>query len=496
MPGQPLSPEGEGGTPRLNLAICPRLEAAVTVQNPLSALDVPAAVSGSPFSPTGNWVLNIRRARASPGSAKITRVGEVTESVEKAVAAGLLPAGQAVLAACSGGADSVALAGALAARSDLKVAVGHVDHGLRPESAADARHVRELARRLGVPFFVERLSGLPVRQAGLEAAARGGRYAALERLAAGAGCDLIATAHTRRDQAETLLLRLLRGAGPGALAGVRRARKLPSGVRLVRPLLDIPRSATEAYCRERGLRFIDDPHNSDPARARARLRGLWPVLAEFNPRLEEALAGAARLFADEDELLEAMAAAASLETAHPALQRRALLAQAVAAGLRPERHHLEALRELLARRKGSLDLPGGKASWSPREKKIFFSAGGVEQRAPGPDLAIPGPGSYPWGSRELTVTVGRSDEPFSVDLARAPFPWTLRGHRPGDRFRPAGGRTRKVADLWIDARIPRSDRKALALLEDAASRLFWVEGVRGGEPLRGAKAAPAWFRIR
>ncbi|HUJ29481.1 MAG TPA: tRNA lysidine(34) synthetase TilS [Myxococcales bacterium] len=424
-------------------------------------------------------------------------MGEVTDSVEKAVAAGLLPAGQAVLAACSGGADSVALAAALAARGDLRVAVGHVDHGLRPESAADADHVRDLARRLGVPFFVECLSGLRVRQAGLEAAAREGRYAALARLAGQAGCALVATAHTRRDQAETVLLRLLRGAGPGALAGVRRVRDLASDIRLVRPLLDVPRSATEAYCRERELPFLDDPHNVDPARARARLRALWPLLAELNPRLDEALAGAAELFADEDELLEALARSTPLKDAHPALQRRALLAQAVAAGLRPERRHLEALRAMLARRSGSLDLPGGRASWSPREKKIiFFSGGGVEPIAPGPSVAIEGPGRYPWGSRELTVAAGPSDEPFTVDLARAPFPWTLRSHRPGDRFRPAGGRTRKVADLWIDARIPRQERKTLALLEDAEKRLFWVEGVREGAPLRGVKSTAASFGIR
>jgi len=300
------------------------------------------------------------------------------------------------------------------------------------------------------------------------------------------------------DQAETLLLRLLRGAGPGALAGVRRERELAPGIRLVRPLLDVPRSATEAYCREHGLAYTDDPHNVDPARARARLRALWPQLLELNPRLEESLAGAAALFADEDELLSQLAASSDLRAAHPALQRRALLALAAKAGLRPEREHIEKLRELLARGRGSLDLPGGRASIPRGEKKIiFFSAAGGEcSPEPGPvEVAVPGPGHYSWRSRELAVELGLSHE-LAVDLARAPFPWTLRGQRPGDRFRPAGGRTKKIADLWIDARVPREKRAGLAVLEDAQGRVFWVEGLRGGEPLRGEKAAPASFRIR
>ena len=287
-------------------------------------------------------------------------MGELTDSVGKALVHGLLPAGQTVLVACSGGADSVALAHAVAQQSRLRAAIGHVDHGLRPEAAAEAESVRGLAARLGVPFFLERLKDLQIRASGLEAAAREGRYGALARLAAEAGAPVVATAHTRRDQAETLLLRLIRGAGPGALAGVRQKRGLAPGITLVRPLLDVPRAATEAYCRENALPFVNDPHNLDPARTRARLRALWPQLLELNPRLEEALAGSAALFADEDELLSALAGEADLRSAPPALQRRAILALAARVGVRPERTHIEKLREQLARGHGSVDVPGGR----------------------------------------------------------------------------------------------------------------------------------------
>lgn len=415
-------------------------------------------------------------------------MGDLADSVEKAVASALLPAGQALLVACSGGADSVALAHAAARRGDLRVAIGHVDHGLRPGSRAEGEQVRELAQRLGAPFFLERLEGLRTRGPGLEAAAREARYSALARLAKAAGAEAVATAHTRRDQAETLLLRLIRGAGPGAMAGIRKTRPLAEGIALVRPLLEVPREGTEAYCRAHGLAFTSDPHNSDPRRARARIRALWPRLLELNPRLEEAIAGAAGLFADEDDLMRALAEDPELAAAHPALQRRALQAAAVGAGLRPERKHIERLRSMLAQGRGSLDVPGGRAT-------IVVQRGGATGAQPSPEVAVPGPGSYRWRSRELSVALG-ADAGVAVDLSRAPFPWILRSHRPGDRFRPAGGRSKKVSDLWIDAKVPREQRAALAVLADAQGQVFWVEGLREGEPSRGLGSESASFRIR
>lgn len=412
-------------------------------------------------------------------------MGTLTESVERAVATGLLPSDRPVLVACSGGADSVALAVAVQ-RCGLRGAIGHVDHGLRPESAREAQQVAALAQQLGVQFFIERLQGLTTRGPGLEAAAREARYAALTRLAQSAAAAVVATAHTRRDQAETLLLRLIRGAGPAALAGIRRRRPLAPGIGLVRPLLDVGREDTEAYCRENRLTYVEDPHNTDPARLRARLRALWPRLLELNPRLEEALAGTADLLAEENDILDA------LPPEKPALRRRALLKQAASAGVHPERAHLDALMGLLAKGHGSLDLPGGRATVC--DGTVVFGRQPVVGTRQPAELAIARPGRYAWSTRELEVTAGRG-EGLVVDLSRAPFPWTLRSHRPGDRFRPAGGRTKKVADLWIDARIPREQRASLAVLADAEGRLFWVEGLREGEPSRGAIAHPATFRL-
>jgi tRNA(Ile)-lysidine synthase len=400
-----------------------------------------------------------------------------------------IPCDEHVLVACSGGADSTALAAAVS--KGFRASIGHIDHGLRAASAHDAAAVRALAQALGLPFFMERLQGLEVSGSGLEAAAREARYPALARLAAQAGASLVATAHTRRDQAETLLMRLIRGAGPGALAGVRRRRPLAPGIELLRPLLDVERAATEELCRSRQLPFIDDPHNSDPARARAKLRALWPTLLALNPRLEEALAGAAETFASEDELLLGLASG-SLAEMHPALQRRALLARATAEGLRPERQHLEALLRLLERGAGTVDLPGGHAILSPGG--LRFAAG--KRVAPVQPLAvaIAGPGSYAFDSRE--VVVRSKGEGIPVDLSRAPFPWSLRARRPGDRYRPVAGRTRKVSDWLIDARIPKDDRAGLVLLEDARGKVFFVEGLRASDALRESSESARFLLVR
>jgi len=330
---------------------------------------------------------------------EIARASEVSH----ALSPDLLPAGSTVLVACSGGADSSALAVAIAARAadlSLRAIVGHVDHPLRADSPEDASRVAELAAALGIPFRCVRLGSLAkeVRGLGLEAAAREARYAALEEVAREERCDRIATAHTRRDQAETVLLRLARGAGPGALAGIRRERVLASGVRLVRPLLGVSREATEALCDRVGVAFTRDPHNSDPRRARARLRAAWPAFLEtLGAQLEQALAGSARIASEEDALLSTLAAEALREAEVPggfdapalarlpaALLRRCLLV-ASAGVLRPERSHLEQMVGLLEKPRAAIDVPGGR----------FRVSGGVlriEDRSNRPERA-PGAGA-------------------------------------------------------------------------------------------------------
>jgi len=189
----------------------------------------------------------------------------------------------AIVLAVSGGPDSVALMWLAARwRRGLKkgprlIAVT-VDHGLRPEAAREAREVKHLAARLNLEHRTLRWRGAKPKT-GLPAAAREARYALLAKAARVSGATHVATAHTRDDQAETLLMRLLRGSGIAGLAAMV-AETERDGVRLARPLLDISKAQLMATLDAAGVAFADDPTNRDPAFTRPRLRALMPALAE------------------------------------------------------------------------------------------------------------------------------------------------------------------------------------------------------------------------
>ena len=218
--------------------------------------------------------------------------------------------GESLVVGLSGGGDSVALLDALVtlqASRGLRAIAAHLDHGLRPDSAADAEFCRSLCQELDVTFR----SGAADVQAraarergGIEQAARRERYAFLNSVRRETGATAIAVAHTRDDQAETLLLRLLRGAGATGLGGMRSRRG-----RIVRPLLGVSRDEVRAHLRARGLAWREDPTNSDLKRVRNRIRHeLVPYLeARFNPSLRQGLARTAGLLADEAAHLQAEA---------------------------------------------------------------------------------------------------------------------------------------------------------------------------------------------
>ncbi len=225
----------------------------------------------------------------------------------RASLAGLAP-GDLVLAACSGGQDSLALAAALAfvaPRAGLRAGAVTVDHGLQEGSAERAAEVALTLRGLGLD---------PVRTAtvtvagpgGPEAAARAARYAALEETAADVGAVAVLLGHTLDDQAETVLLGLARGSGPRSLAGMPPRRGL-----FVRPLLGVRRSVTAAACAALGLPAWSDPHNADRrfARVRVRLDALPALEAALGPGVAEALARTADQLRDDAEVLEKIAAA-------------------------------------------------------------------------------------------------------------------------------------------------------------------------------------------
>jgi tRNA(Ile)-lysidine synthase len=225
-------------------------------------------------------------------------------------AAGVPAAGDGLAVAVSGGADSLALLHALrtlAGPRRWRLAVVTVDHGLRPGSAADAAFVADHAKTLGVEARLATLTPAdlaPHRAAGQEGAARAARYEALWHAAGELGCGWLATGHTLDDQAETVLLQLLRGAGPDGLAGM----PVRSG-RLLRPLLGVRRAETRGCCSAVGLRWREDPTNQDPGPLRNRVRQrLLPLLEELRPGAAVALARTAGLAAEERAWLDPMVA--------------------------------------------------------------------------------------------------------------------------------------------------------------------------------------------
>lgn len=224
------------------------------------------------------------------------------------------------LVAVSGGADSVALAVAIArlvpteARGRLVIA--HADHGLRAESVADAKFVQALAERLGASCVCRRLDVAAAGgREGLEGRARRLRYEFLAAAAHEAGARHVLVAHTADDQAETILHRLLRGTGVAGLAGMRRARRLADGVALVRPLLHVSRASVRAFLAATGQEWREDATNTDPTRARNFLRheilprctaGPYPAAAAAIARLGgQAATAAAAVASAAEHLLEA-----------------------------------------------------------------------------------------------------------------------------------------------------------------------------------------------
>lgn len=213
----------------------------------------------------------------------------------------MVASGDHVLVACSGGPDSTALLHVLhRLRRELEITLcaASIDHGLRLESAAEVQQIGAFAGSLGVPFQSARIQ-IPKHGASIQGRARELRYAALREIAAAQSATLIAVGHTRDDQAETVLARMLRGAGIRGLGGIEPRRT--DGV--IRPLIDCRRSDVRAYAEERHLPFVDDPSNHQRAFERVRIRHeVLPSLGSEDPKIVEHLCA----LADEASELEAL----------------------------------------------------------------------------------------------------------------------------------------------------------------------------------------------
>lgn len=421
-------------------------------------------------------------------------IASVLHTVERR---GLLAPGDSVLVALSAGPDSTALVAAMAALRDLgwvrSVTALHVDHGLRAGGHEDAECARETCARLGVPFETQRVT---VAGGNVQAEARRARYRALREAATRHGATRIATGHTRSDQAETFLLRALRGAGARGLSAIPPRR----GV-VVRPLIDVGRAEVLAFLEAGGHRWREDPSNRSTRFARNAVRlELTPVLARLEPAFERALARAADLLRDDERalarrarsLLDGGGVAIEGLLAEPrAVRRRVVRALWKNAGPPGARAlplaQVDATLALCSRRRpGSISLPAGiegRAAYG----RLSLRAAATARAGPLPaSVQIVGPGTYRFGALWVDVAVGE---------AGAPFPLVLRGRLPGDRIRPERAPGSKKLKAWlIDRKVPRERRDSLVVLADARGNVVAVPelGIRGaGAGSISVKVRPA-----
>ncbi|WP_374676361.1 tRNA lysidine(34) synthetase TilS [Ideonella sp.] len=377
-------------------------------------------------------------------------------------------ASRTVAVAASGGRDSTALLHATAraaAGMGVQVVALHVHHGLMPDADAWCRAVQvqcEQWARDGLPVRceVERLPGSPARGDSVEAWARRERYAALTRMARGADAAMVLLAHHRRDQAETVLLQLLRGAGAAGLAAMPRTAER-GGLVWARPWLNMPRKAIDAYVHAWQLGVVDDPSNRDPRYARSRLRtSVWPALVAAFPDAELALTQAARQAALAATVLDEVAAQDLHGVrAHDDMQA---LDQAAWCALGPARREL-ALRAWLRQHapdpsvvrhtlltRLARELPGATTACWPldaaHELRLYRGRLRVGSRLPAPpeaqiapcaiDWRHLGPHRLPaWGGTLVLRPVEEGGVPVSLLSAAV-----LRHRRPGDVFQSGPGR--------------------------------------------------------
>jgi tRNA(Ile)-lysidine synthase len=445
----------------------------------------------------------------------------------------LVPSGARVLVGVSGGSDSVALLHLLLElqkEGDLLVAgVAHFNHRLRGVSSdEDEVFVRGLAASLSLPVVVDAgdvAEAARTSRTSFELAGRRLRYEFFNRAAASLGADYVAVGHTRDDQAETVLMRLVRGAGPVGLAGIH-----PRAGLIVRPLLDVTRRELREYLLQGAIAFREDASNLDVSVPRNRVRHeLLPLLQQrFSPAIVETLSREAEIAREDAEYFDEVIASAERH-----VMRRT--ADGVAIDLRALGVYPAALMRRLVRRAMELvapdrfvgfdavesvldladktcetgrrvDAPGQRAErcgdtivLQSRHGRRFAadSQGSVSFSYP---LSVPGDVALPEADCRISAEVGHVREPdwagptdSAVVAATALVgPLTVRNRHAGDAFRPFGlGRRKKLQDFFVDRKIQRAARDRVPLVVDGNGRIVWVAGYAIGDEFRVIDPAEA-----
>ncbi len=376
----------------------------------------------------------------------------------------LLSPGDSVIAAVSGGADSVAMLFALYLLRDelgITLEAAHFNHHLRgAESDRDEAFVTDFCGRYDIPLHLGSGRIVPGKK-GLEAAARDARYAFLRRLP-----GKVATAHTADDNAETVLMRLIRGTGLKGLGAI-----APVSGNVIRPMLTVTRDDVEAFLEEYALPHVEDSSNGTDDFLRNRIRhGILPLMRTENPRIGENLSAMALLLRQDEACLQAMIPeeqvpdVSRLKAMEPALRRRALERFLKAQGVRePEQIHILQAEQLLYHWSPSaaMQFPGGVTIGRQYDRLVRLECA---PELPETRLSVPG---------ETCIGGKRFVSEYATDLEERPGSvlvcpvgaLTVRSRRSGDTMRLPGG-TRSLKKMYIDRKIPASQRAAVPVLAD------------------------------
>ena len=376
----------------------------------------------------------------------------------------LLSPGDSVIAAVSGGADSVAMLFALYLLRDelgITLEAAHFNHHLRgAESDRDEAFVTDFCGRYDIPLHLGSGRIVPGKK-GLEAAARDARYAFLRRLP-----GKVATAHTADDNAETVLMRLIRGTGLKGLGAI-----APVSGNVIRPMLTVTRDDVEAFLEEYALPHVEDSSNGTDDFLRNRIRhGILPLMRAENPRIGENLSAMALLLRQDEACLQAMIPeeqvpdVSRLKAMEPALRRRALERFLKAQGVRePEQIHILQAEQLLYHWSPSaaMQFPGGVTIGRQYDRLVRLECA---PELPETRLSVPG---------ETCIGGKRFVSEYATDLEERPDSvlvcpvgaLTVRSRRSGDTMRLPGG-TRSLKKMYIDRKIPASQRAAVPVLAD------------------------------
>ncbi|CAM4307351.1 tRNA lysidine(34) synthetase TilS [Paenibacillus alkaliterrae] len=434
---------------------------------------------------------------------------------------GLWTEGARIVAAVSGGPDSMALLhmlAALAQEGKISVIAAHVNHGFRiEESAHELEAVKTYAEKLGVPCETAVLD-LPsyIEETGMnsQAAAREKRYAYLHEIAERYGASRIALAHHADDQAETVLMRVIRGTGLTGLAGILSKRR-EKNVELIRPMLRMNKSDILRYCEEHHIPYCTDSSNKERHYFRNMIRlDILPYLSRYNPQLSQSLHRLADVAGAEDEWMEKQTEALfaqlvtlspnecvvnvdDLSGLHVALQRR--LIKLILSYLSKETEkisfeQIETMRLAAAAQMPStwrIDAGAGircareynLMRWFriPQQSLNDVSAYSYEVGRDGVSLKADPCG---WIFDFIRLTAGQHPRPASryeacFDASELTYPLIVRNRRPGDRIQVLGlNGSKKVQDMFVDEKIAPLERALYPLLFDAEGRLLWIPGIR------------------